>query len=73
MKATTARRPTAKSASSRDALANLKSNPYGKTVLRAIDRMKAAGPWKFCPRSSSTGKVRRFKTAKDAIAHLKRV
>ena len=53
MTATTARRPTAKSTSPREALATLKSTPYGKAVLRAIDRMKAAGPWEFGPRSSS--------------------
>jgi hypothetical protein len=50
-------------------LASLKSTPYGKAVLRAIDRMKAAGPWEFGPRSSN----HHFKTARDAVAHLKRL
>ena len=30
-----------------------KSTAYGRAVLRAIDRMKAAGPWDFAPKSSN--------------------
>lgn len=69
MTATTARRSTAKSASPRETLATLKSTPYGKAVLRAIDRMKAAGPWEF----GASSRNRCFKSARDAVAHLKRL
>jgi len=30
-----------------------KLTAYGRAVLRAIDRMKAAGPWEFAPKSSN--------------------
>ena len=49
---TTARRPTANRAGEREKTAVLKPTAYGRAVLRAIDRMKAAGPWKFAPKSS---------------------
>jgi len=50
--ATTARRPAANRAGAREATPAPKSTAYGRAVLRAIDRMKAAGPWKFAPKSS---------------------
>jgi hypothetical protein len=50
--ATTARRPAANRAGAREATPAPKSTAYGRAVLRAIDRMKAAGPWKFTRRSS---------------------
>jgi len=49
---TTARRPAANRAGAREATPAPKSTAYGRAVLRAIDRMKAAGPWKFGPKSS---------------------
>ena len=50
--ATTARRRAANRAGAREAMPAPKSTAYGRAVLRAIDRMKAAGPWKFAPKSS---------------------
>jgi len=47
---TTARRPAANGDRARDA--RPKSTAYGRAVLRAIDRMKATGPWKFARKSS---------------------
>jgi len=49
---TTARRPAASRNGEREKAPAPKSTAYGRTVLRAIDRMKAAGPWKFAPKSS---------------------
>lgn len=50
--ATTARRPTARRAGAREIMPTPRTTTYGRAVLRAIDRMKAAGPWTFSPRSS---------------------
>jgi len=50
---TTARRPGPKRAGAREAMPAAKSTAYGRAVLRAIDRMKAAGPWDFAPKSSN--------------------
>jgi hypothetical protein len=49
---TTARRPATSRNGEREKKAAPKSTAYGRAVLRAIDRMKAAGPWKFSPKSS---------------------
>lgn len=46
---TTARRAGPK----REAIPTAKSTAYGRAVLRAIDRMKAAGPWEFSPKLSN--------------------
>jgi len=48
--ATTTRRPDEKRNVSRKPAA--KPTAYGKAVLRAIDRMKAVGPWEFAPKLS---------------------
>jgi hypothetical protein len=45
MTADTARR--ARRAREREANAAPKPTAYGRAMLRAIDRMKAAGPWQF--------------------------
>ncbi len=50
--ATTARRPAVKRNGSRNILSTPKATAYGRAVLRAIDRMKTAGPWEFAPKSS---------------------
>ena len=49
---TTVRRPAANRAGAREKTLVPKATVYGRAVLRAIDRMKAAGPWKFAPKSS---------------------
>jgi hypothetical protein len=49
---TTVRRPATNRAGAREATPVPKSTAYGRAVLRAIDRMKAAGPWKFARKSS---------------------
>jgi len=48
---TSARHPAARRTEARDATGS-KSTPYGRALLRAIERMKAAGPWKFARKSS---------------------
>lgn len=50
MATTTARRRTAKPRSIRRSTP--KQTAYGRAVLRAVDRMRAAGPWEFAARSS---------------------
>jgi hypothetical protein len=47
----TARR--ARSTRERAANAAPKSTAYGRAMLRAIDRMKAAGPWQLGPKMSA--------------------
>jgi len=36
----------------REASAAPKSTAYGRSVLRALDQMKAAGPWRLGPKPS---------------------
>jgi hypothetical protein len=47
----TARR--ARGTREREADAAPKSTAYGRAMLRAIDRMKAAGPWHLAPKMSA--------------------
>ena len=47
-----ARKSNTRRAREREADAAPKSTPYGRSVLRALDRMKAAGPWQFGPKLS---------------------
>ena len=49
---TTARRPAATRAWEREKAPAPKSTAYGRAVLRAIDRMRAVGPWEFAPKWS---------------------
>ena len=53
MSAVTAlRRPATKRSETREIPPARKSTAYGRAVLRAIDRMKAVGPWEFAKKSS---------------------
>src|SRR5213594_147794 len=52
MTATTARRSNPRRTREREASATLKSTAYGRTVLRALDQMKATGPWQLGPKAS---------------------
>ena len=52
MTATTARRSSTRRAREREPDAAPKSTAYGRSVLRALDRMKLAGPWQFGPKLS---------------------
>lgn len=47
MTTATARKSSRRHAREREADATSKSTAYGRSVLRALDRMKAAGPWHF--------------------------
>jgi hypothetical protein len=49
---TTARRRATARNGERDEAPTPKSTAYGRAVLRAIDRMRTAGPWKISSRSS---------------------
>jgi len=52
MTTATARRSNTRRAREREADAAPKATPYGRSLLRALDRMKAAGPWRFGPKLS---------------------
>ena len=47
MTTATARRTNERRAPEREANAAPRPTDFGRAVLRAIDRMKAAGPWKL--------------------------
>jgi len=52
MTAATAQRPNSRRTREREASAAPKSTAYGRSVLRALDQMKAAGPWRLGPKPS---------------------
>jgi len=49
---TTTARPNGRRTREREAGVAPKSTAYGRAVLNALDRMKAAGPWRLGPKSS---------------------
>jgi hypothetical protein len=52
MTATTARRSNGRRTRERDAGAASKLTAHGRAVLRALDQMKATGPWQLGPKPS---------------------
>jgi hypothetical protein len=48
----TARRSSARRGRDREAGAVPKSTGYGRSILRALDQMKATGPWQLGPKMS---------------------
>ncbi len=52
MTAATIRKPNGRRAREQGVAATLKPTAYGRAVLRAIDRMKAVGPWELGPKPS---------------------
>jgi len=49
---TTTSQPNSRRTREREASAAPKSTAYGRSVLRALDQMKAAGPWRLGPKPS---------------------
>lgn len=52
MTTATARRANGRRTREREANAALRPTAYGRAVLRAIDRLKVAGPWELGPKLS---------------------
>jgi hypothetical protein len=52
MTTATARKSGKRRVREEETVAAPKSTAYGRSVLRALDRMKAVGPWKFGARLS---------------------
>ena len=48
----TARRASARRARDQETNAAPKTTAYGRSILRALDQMKATGPWRFGPKMS---------------------